>query len=112
MDSYSEPSFVWCYFDTDTKNIVCKLCSYITNIGEWQIANTSNVRKFQNGVYEFVPERFNKKENTSKPVVEPKVNLYENAISEHFNKFGIVDALPMREFIALRNKLIQQAEEI
>lgn len=110
VNSYSEPSFFWCYFDTETKNIVCKLCSYIANSGEWQIANTSNVRKFKNGVYEFVPERFNKKENTSKPVVEPKENLYENAISEHFNKFGIVDALPMREFIALRNKLIQQAE--
>lgn len=109
VDSYSEPSFFKCTFDTDSKMFTCELHSY-SDSGNWEVLNTSSVRKFEKGIYKFVPDRFLDKKKSRGVSSTSHKTLYKDAINEHFNKFGIMDALPMREFIALRNKLIQQAE--
>lgn len=108
-DNYSEPSFFECTFDTDSKMFTCKLYSY-SNSGNWEILNNSSVRRFKQGIYEFIPERLVKNikainENNKKFQIS-----YKSPISDHFNKFGIIDALPLRDFIQLRNKLILEAK--
>ena len=110
IDCYSEPSFFKCTFDTDSKMFSCELNSYSDKLGEWRVANNSNMRIFENGIYEFIPERFVGKKDCRKDITKFQKIPYNDIINEHFSNFGIVDALPMREFITLRNRLIQQAE--
>ena len=110
IDNYSEPSFFECIFDTDSKEFTCKLHSYSESLGNWDVDNKSSVRKFEKGIYKFIPDRFTKMVRPKGKINEQQVVSHNDAIAEHFNKFGIIDALPMREFIDLRNELIQKAE--
>lgn len=108
-DSYSEPSFFHCSFDTDSKELICKMHSYYQKIDRWDVAS-NELREFHNGIYSFVPWRFKKTKQEHK-----KEQLYHSSLgigtkTTHFNEFGIVDALPLRGFISLRNRLIQEAK--
>lgn len=110
MDDYSEPSFFKCAFDTDTKEVTCNLFAFSNDSGNWYLCNNSKVRKFSNGKYVFVPKRFGDRKERKYEIPAKNKQTYGTIRTDHFNEFGIVDALPLREFISLRNKLILEAE--
>lgn len=110
IDDYSEPSFFKCSFDTDSKEIGCSLFAFSNDSGNWYLCNNSKVRKFTNGKYVFVPKKFGDSKKTTYELPTRHRETYGKIRTEHFNEFGIVDALPLREFISLRNKLILEAE--
>jgi predicted phosphodiesterase len=110
MDDYSEPSFIKCTFDTDSKDVTCSLFAFSNDSWNWYLCNNSKVRKFSNGKYVFAPKRFGDRKDMVYEIPAKNEQTYGTIRTDHFNEFGIVDALPLREFISLRNKLILEAE--
>lgn len=114
LDSYSEPSYFKCSFNTDSKEFTCKLYAYSNKTSEkWTLATNISVRKFDNGIYKTTFDRFvNKKKTINKQSEIYIKNLMppESSLKEHFDKFGIVNSPSWQEFLILRNKLIQSAE--
>lgn len=108
VDSYSEPSFFCCSFDTDSKELTCELHFYSLKTENWNIAS-NELREFKNGVYSFVPRRFQELKHLDKRFPIYSKSLEVGNKKNHFGEFGIIDALPLREFVTLRNKLIQEA---
>lgn len=108
VDSFSYPSFYKCNFDTDTKKVCLKLYSYDSSARKWQVCHS--VRLFEDGEYVFSPKRFEKQEiiHTNKSFITSS-NTHDIE-KKHFNEFGIIDAIPYREFISLRKKLIKEAK--
>lgn len=110
-DNYSEPSFFRCTFDTDTKEFRCELHGFAKENKCWRLDIDTNNRKFEKGVFTCVLDRFSDKipdRAEKKEILKSKKTIVDTS-KNHFSMFGIIDALPMREFIALRNKLIQEA---
>ncbi len=107
-DSYSSPSFYYCMYDTESKQVSCKLYEYSNN-HRWEVGS-GKLRLFDHGLFTFEPERLAKlkrsKTEERNPVIsETYINLQENS----YNQFGIVQALRMKDFIKLRNTLINEA---
>ena len=108
-DSYSDPSFFYCSFETTTKQLTCQLYSYSLETNNWAIANNID-RSFINGKCSFIPIRFQGKLNKKINLPSVDYNVNVNDLKHHFNEFGIIDALPLQKFMIYRNRLIQKAE--
>ncbi len=98
-DSYSEPSFFSCTFDTNTNKLTCVLHSYSRSTNKWGKSN-NELRKFDNGKFEFIPSR--KKKNKNKKKISNRINYFE--------KYGIIEAVTVENFIKKRNNLIEEAK--
>lgn len=110
-DLYSRPSFFECSFDTDSKNLVCNIYAYYDDINKWKISD-GDERIFDKGKRSFIPYRFQQREQNKEKSIDvttlgEEKKEYSN---KNFDKFGILNVLPKSEFMALRNKLIQEAK--
>lgn len=108
LDNYSEPSFFKCSFDTETFELKCILYSFSKETRNWDIAN-NKVRLFENGTHKFIPSRLHSKNNLEKSSNNKHTIEDYKGEKQYFDDFGIVNALPYNQFIALRNKLVSEA---
>ena len=107
-DDYNKPSFYYCIYDSDSHNIECRLYTYVDELGDWKTAETE--RSFQKGVLSFFLPRFRHR-NSRVEIKRNMGNDIEYEIKkEYLEQFGIMCALPLKEFVKVRNKLIQEAE--
>lgn len=109
-DDYSEPSFYHCSFDTELYELKVKLFSYSKTNHDWELSKNQLV-DFEDGIYSFKPNRFNVSHKNI-TCINNKQNLSEKIdtrYDKYFDNFGIVNALPYKEFIRLRNRLLRNA---
>lgn len=108
-DDYNKPSFYYCIYDSDTHKLECKLYSY-TEVarGGWDLAKSE--RRFKEGICSFILPRVQAATSDINKIKENYNNMLPKVSEQYLEQFGIKAALPLKDFIVLRNNLIQDAE--
>lgn len=107
-DGYNKPSFYYCIYDSDTHELKCYLYTYNDEIQDWNLANTE--RAFKDGKCSFILPRFQKKSKYFDTTRDRELDGRKNLQDDYLKQFGIVAALPLKEFIRKRNVMIQNAK--
>lgn len=105
-DDYNKPSFYYCIYDSDTHELKCYIYAYMEN-GHWEL-DEKEERSFENGVLSFELPRIMNRNDRVKIKKNQKKDIEID--KEYLEKFGIMGALPLKEFVKIRNTLIQEAE--
>lgn len=105
-DDYNKPSFYYCVYDSDTHELKCYIYSYQKN-RNWDFAEIEE-RSFENGLLSFELPRFQNRNNKVEIKRTQKKNIKIN--NGYLDQFGIMGALPLKDFVKIRNTLIQEAE--
>lgn len=105
-DDYNKPSFYYCVYDSDTHELKCYIYSYQKN-RNWDFAEIEE-RSFENGLLSFELPRFQNRNNKIEIKRTQKKNIKIN--NGYLDQFGIMGALPLKDFVKIRNTLIQEAE--
>ena len=107
-DGYNKPSFYYCIYDSDTHELKCYLYSYNDEIQDRNLANKE--RAFKDGKCSFILPRFQKKSKYFDTTRDRELDGRKNLQDDYLKQFGIVAALPLKEFIRKRNVMIQNAK--
>lgn len=109
QDYYNNPSFYYCTYDSDTHKLECRLYSYVEErAGGWDIEQSERI--FKKGICSFILPRFQIAKVDGIEKSEPDNKKSHEVAEQYLDQFGINAALPLKDFIALRNELIQNAE--
>lgn len=81
---------------------------YNDEIQDWNLANTE--RAFKDGKCSFILPRFQKKSKYFDTTRDRELDGRKNLQDDYLKQFGIVAALPLKEFIRKRNVMIQNAK--
>lgn len=108
-DDYNKPSFYYCIYNSDTHKFECQLHTYaVDGSAAWKLAETE--RSFENGVLSYDLPRFQNRSSRVEIKRSIKNDIENDIKKEYLEQFGIMCALPLREFVKIRNKLILEAE--
>lgn len=107
QDGYNKPSFYYCIYDSETHELKCCLYTFNDEIQSWNLANTE--RAFKDGKCCFILPRFQRKMR-SFDVIRNGIGNVKNVQDDYLKQFGIMSALPLKEFIKTRNQMIQNAK--
>lgn len=107
-DDYNKPSFYYCIYDSDTHIFKCCLHTFIDEKRNWKLGDTE--RSFENGVLSFSLPRFSNVNSKVEIKRTIGTDIANELRKDYLEQFGIIRALPLREFVKIRNKLIQEAE--
>lgn len=106
-DKYNKPSFYYCAYNSESHEITCYLYAYNSEAENWKLADSE--RTFKDGKRSWTISRFTKhEEKQSKAKYVKQTDKKET--SPLLEQFGIKEALTLKEFVKVRNKLIQEAK--
>lgn len=104
-DGYNKPSFYYCIYNSESHQLNIILYAYNDELEIWDFDQSE--RAFQHGGCSFILPRSKKRKKKKEEVQEKgKIEFTEN----YLKQFGIETALPLKDFVKLRNQLIQNAE--